>query len=109
MVRLLNRFIQLRKEKKLTIQNIADLLGIAKSTYASYETGYRQPPIDALIKIADFYQISLDTLVGRHYTMDIHLDRLNDADYRLCVDNQPLTDDERKEIIAYLKVRRGLS
>lgn len=103
-----DQFIALRKRKKLTIQNMADVLGIAKSTYASYETGYRQPPIDALIKIADFFNVSLDILVARHHTPNVHLDQMPPTDYRLFIDDEELTADELKEIIAFIKVKRGL-
>lgn len=87
---------------------MADALGIAKSTYASYETGYRQPPIDVLIKIADFFTVSLDTLVNRRYTANIHLDEVNCGDYKLYIDGIELKNDEIKEIIAYVKVKRSL-
>ncbi|WP_332237403.1 helix-turn-helix domain-containing protein [Sporolactobacillus sp. KGMB 08714] len=103
-----DKLIELRKRKNLTIQNMADAIGIAKSTYASYETGYRQPPIDVLIKIADFFAVSLDTLVNRHHTAAIHLDRANSGDYRVYIDNSELKNDEIKEIIAYVKVKRKL-
>ncbi|MDF2910462.1 MAG: family transcriptional regulator [Sporolactobacillus laevolacticus] len=106
---MLEQLIELRKCKKLTIQNMADVLGIAKSTYASYETGYRQPPIDALVKIADFFNVSLDLLVDRHHTSDVHLDQMHPGDSRLFIDGEELTADELKEFIAYIKVKRGLS
>jgi transcriptional regulator with XRE-family HTH domain len=106
---MLDQLITLRKQKKLTIQNMADVLGIAKSTYASYETGYRQPPIDALIKIADFFKTSLDALVDRPYKPNIHLDQPQGADFRLLIDEETLTEEERKEIIAFIKVKRTLA
>jgi transcriptional regulator with XRE-family HTH domain len=106
---MLDQLIALRKQKNLTIQNMADVLGIAKSTYASYETGYRQPPIDALIKIADFFKTSLDALVDRPYKPNIHLDHHQEANYHLIIDGEALTEEERKEIIAFIKVKRNLA
>ncbi|SFG47013.1 helix-turn-helix domain-containing protein [Sporolactobacillus nakayamae] len=106
---MLDQLIALRKKKKLTIQNMADILGIAKSTYASYETGYRQPPIDALIKIADFFKTSLDTLVDRPYKPNIHLDQPQEANCCLIIDGEALTEEEQKEIVAFIKVRRNLN
>ncbi|GEB77349.1 helix-turn-helix domain-containing protein [Sporolactobacillus inulinus] len=106
---MLDQLIALRKQKNLTIQNMADVLGIAKSTYASYESGYRQPPIDALIKIADFFSISLDRLVDRHFEPDIHLDQPQDARCRFIIDDEALTEEERREIIAFIKVKRSLA
>lgn len=103
------QLIALRKQKNLTIQNMADALGIAKSTYASYESGYRQPPIDALIKIADFFSLSLDRLVDRPFEATIHLDHPQNERCRLSIDGQALTEAERKEIIAFIKVKRSLA
>jgi len=41
------------------------MLGIRQTTYSKYELGKINVPIDMLIKIADFYHVSLDYLVGR--------------------------------------------
>jgi transcriptional regulator with XRE-family HTH domain len=41
-----------RREKKLTQQQVADLLGVAKSTYCQYETGASEPNILRLKKLA---------------------------------------------------------
>ncbi|MCL6587740.1 MAG: helix-turn-helix transcriptional regulator, partial [Anoxybacillus sp.] len=42
------RLSELRKKKKWSLQYIADQLNIAKSTYAGYESGYRQPSLEAV-------------------------------------------------------------
>ncbi|WP_240763031.1 helix-turn-helix domain-containing protein [Paenibacillus thalictri] len=55
---------QLRKHKGWSIQHMADLLGIAKSTYAGYETGYREPSLDMLRKAASILQVSVDELLS---------------------------------------------
>lgn len=56
----------LRKEHALSQQKIADILGIPQRRYSNYETGTSEPNIETLIKIADYYKISLDYLVGRY-------------------------------------------
>ena len=43
----------------------AEYLSIARSTYRNYENGNRNIPIEILIKIVDFYKVSLDYIVGR--------------------------------------------
>ena len=48
-----------------TMQDFCKASGISFSTYQNYETGKRIPTADMLIKLADFYQVSLDYLVGR--------------------------------------------
>ncbi|KYC82627.1 helix-turn-helix domain-containing protein [Bacillus sp. FSL W8-0445] len=54
---------KLREERKLKQQDVADKLGIARTTYASYEQGKREPDHATLVKIADFFGVSLDFLL----------------------------------------------
>lgn len=58
----------LRKSKKLSQQQLADSIGIKQRAYSYYETGQSSPPLDVVIKLAKYYQISIDVLVG--YTLD---------------------------------------
>ncbi len=72
-------YIQEQETKKIIIAKLKELratkgypqsivafdLGIARSTYACYESGKNEPDIHTLIKIADYYNVSLDYLVGR--------------------------------------------
>lgn len=51
-------------------QDIANKLGVSRSTYANYESGRRAPDIDTLIHLADIYGISLDELIGHHVKKD---------------------------------------
>ena len=71
----------LRKELNLTQENLADKLNISRSGYAHYESGDRKPSIDILIIIADFYNVSLDYLVGRTSMRNINYDESNNNIY----------------------------
>lgn len=62
---------KLRKRNKKTQKEIAEALNITSRAYGNYETGIREPSIDILIKIADYYEISLDILVGRYEKREI--------------------------------------
>ena len=59
----------LREEHKLSQQQIADSLGLKQRTYSHYETGNSEPSLEILTKLAKFFRVSLDTLVG--YAFDI--------------------------------------
>lgn len=59
------RMKQLRKEKKLTQQQLADQFSVKLRTYQGYEYGESYPEVAKLIAIADFFDVSLDYLVGR--------------------------------------------
>lgn len=55
----------LREDRDLTQKELAALLNIEQTTYSKYELGKINIPIEAFIKLADFYDTSIDYLVGR--------------------------------------------
>lgn len=58
------RLKKLREENMLTQQVVADYLHIRQNTYSQYETAQRQVPIEILIALSDFYDVSVDYLLG---------------------------------------------
>lgn len=60
-----NQMKALRKVNGITQQTLAKALGIGQTTVANYENGVRLPDLDMLIRIANYFGISVDTLVGR--------------------------------------------
>ena len=58
---------ELRKENKKNQTEIALSLHLSQQTYAKYELGQLEPSIDTLCKLADYYGVSLDYLVGRDF------------------------------------------
>lgn len=62
---LAKRLAALRKEKALTQEQLARFLGISRSRLSLYEIGKREPDHHTLQKIADFFHVSLDYLLGR--------------------------------------------
>lgn len=59
------RIRDMREDNDLTQQQIAKLLLCDQSLYSKYERGEREIPLHLLIKLADYYNTSLDYLVGR--------------------------------------------
>lgn len=59
------RIRDLREDKDLTQQEIADMLFINRRTYAAYENGINSMTPETLCKIADIYETSVDYLLGR--------------------------------------------
>lgn len=55
----------LRKEKNLTQKELAQALSITVSTLSHWECDYQEPNFDDLIMIADYFDVSLDYLLGR--------------------------------------------
>ncbi|MGH2152919.1 helix-turn-helix domain-containing protein, partial [Enterococcus faecalis] len=58
----------LRTEKKLTQQDVADYLGITRPAYTAYESGKRQPDFETLQKLATLFDVTTVFLLGRNHT-----------------------------------------
>lgn len=54
------RLKELREERGLTQKEIANVLNVKQNTYSQYENGQRQLPIESLILIAKYYNVSTD-------------------------------------------------
>ena len=59
------RLKELRKKKNISQLRLATELNTTQNTISRYETGEREPGIDELIKIADYFNVSVDYLIGR--------------------------------------------
>lgn len=59
------RLKELRKNKGLKQQEIAELLGVKRNTYSDWENGKTEPSFENLIKLADLLEVTLDWLFGR--------------------------------------------
>lgn len=55
----------LRVEKRINQSDVAEFLNVDRSTYGKYETGDSSPDYDKLVRLADYFQVSLDWLLGR--------------------------------------------
>jgi transcriptional regulator with XRE-family HTH domain len=59
------RIKSLREERKITQQELARYLGVSQKTISNYENGERSPDPDTLRKIADYFDVTVDYLLGR--------------------------------------------
>lgn len=55
----------LRIDKGYTQKQVAEYLNIKQNTYSQYEIGVLNYPVDVVVKLADFYGVSTDYLLGR--------------------------------------------
>lgn len=65
MTKLPERLLGLREEWHLSQKALVKEMGLALNTYVRYERGEREPTASVLVQIADFYDVTLDYLVGR--------------------------------------------
>ena len=67
----MNRLKLLRKEAKKTQEEIANFINTTQTTYSRYEAEMSEPTLETLIKLADYYKVSLDYLIGRNYKNEL--------------------------------------
>ena len=60
-----NRLKELRTSKKMTQDDMANLLNIKRQTYSAYERGISFPDINSVSYMADFFNVSVDYILGK--------------------------------------------
>ena len=100
----------LREEKGISPEKLAEDIGFAKSTVWAYESGKKQISVSHLARLADYFEVSVDNLLDREERrIDLDLQNLTSiADYNLLLDNKPLNHDEIAEAASYIKVKRRM-
>lgn len=90
----------LRKRKNLTQKEVADAVGITFQTYSYYETGRTKPTPEMLCKLADFFGVTVDELLGRSSPLfdDARVERPEILDFY-----DQLTYEEQQQVIGYIK------
>ncbi len=116
------RLKALRKEKLKTQEDMSKVLGVTRSTYTNYERGYINPPTTTVEKLAKYFGVSVDYLLGKtNFTthnekkeapndimdvskqLNIMLEYLNDDSAALTLDGELLDDDSRELLISSLE------
>ncbi|HIP37278.1 MAG TPA: helix-turn-helix domain-containing protein [Crocinitomix sp.] len=63
-----NNLKALRKSKKISQEELANILGLTRSSYSGYENGVAEPNLQNLIKFSDFYKIPIDKLIKDNFS-----------------------------------------
>jgi transcriptional regulator with XRE-family HTH domain len=85
-----DRLKRLRTERKITQSELGKLFGISSSTIGMYEQNRREPDAQTLIKIAEYFEVSTDYLLGNDEKPSAVSEQKN----------KPLSDEDAKLIIA---------
>ncbi|HEY0826868.1 MAG TPA: helix-turn-helix transcriptional regulator [Bacilli bacterium] len=117
-----NRIAALRDKQKLTQEQLSVSLGISRAALSHYEKNRREPDYETLIKIANYFKVSMDYLVGRTNHPEVQLNEeirefvntldLSDEEvlskFSLAVDGKKLTVEEAKRFIAFVRAERSM-
>lgn len=94
---------KLRESKKLTQADVASALQIGRSTYTKYESGKSKPVSEMLIKIADYFGVSIDYLLGRSNTQKFNESKIETKTY-YNLDVTGLPDEALKQVEDYIEL-----
>lgn len=92
-----------RLRKGLSQVQLAEQLGIAKSTYSMYESGKREPNMQTIKKIADILDVSTDELLGMDELCDYALQVIAQRTIAAHLDTDDLTEAELKDVANYIE------
>lgn len=101
-----DRLRLIRKEHKLTQQNIADVLGIDRTTYTVYELGTTTPSPATLVKLSQIYNVTVGYLIGVEENRPELRKNLDDAKSLATLNSDPISllKKEERELLLYFRV-----
>ncbi|MDI9478918.1 MAG: helix-turn-helix transcriptional regulator [Bacillota bacterium] len=112
------RIKQLRKENKITQEELGKMFGMVKSTISLYENGKSNPDDEIKQKIADQFNVSIDWLLGRtderrtadeiiaeYKEKELEFEELFDR-FNIYFEGRKLTEKDKKSIISFLQMLR---
>ena len=108
----MNRIKELRNEKGITQADLAKILKISDRAVGYYETGDREPDYTTLLKIAEYFDVSIDYLLGR---VDVRKEATSapaDKEFVAFYEGYKDLDDADKEILkatldAFVRAKKG--
>lgn len=100
------RLKELRNERDLTLEEVAEVIGVSTSALSGWEHGYRKPNIDVMKKISSLYQTSVDYIIGLTDDKDPKPVTMNAKEFLmkkgLHWDGKHLSDEELRSMRAVL-------
>ena len=101
----IERLKKLRKKEKLTQKDIATFLNISQPAYQQFESGKKKMNLETMEKLADYFNVSIDYLLGKTDIpdFDLEIDIDNAIDNSVAYDGTPITDNDREIIKDFLK------
>lgn len=118
-----DKIAALREKRGLTQEDLASKIGISRASLSHYEKNRREPDYTTLTKLADFFHVSVDYLLGRTADSasitDIGVrdfaENLELSDEQLLekfaftVDGRKLTPEESRRFIAFIRAERSMN
>lgn len=88
------KLLELRSEKKLSQREVAKIFNVSQGTYNNWENSRTQPSLEQLIALADFFEVSVDYLIGRTDCYHEHIEHTQNYNHKILLQ---LFDEYNKE------------
>lgn len=113
----------LREKRGLTQEDLANKIGISRASLSHYEKNRREPDYTTMTKLADFFHVSVDYLLGRtseptqvtdmairdlSENLELSDEQLLDK-FSFTVDGRKLTPEESRRFIAFIRADRSMN
>lgn len=96
---------ELREKANLRQEEIANIIKISKNGYCNYENKKRKIPHDVLENLANYYNVTIDFLIGREF---LGGQQITEEEYELLELFRQLTGSEQKRLIGYAKFQTSM-
>jgi transcriptional regulator with XRE-family HTH domain len=108
---------QLRVEKKLSMRELGEKIGISHAHISKLESGINSPSVELLEKLAEFFDIDVSYFFSKEdegftinessvlYSTDLSVESLKE-NFNLEIDGKPATDEEIEEMIKHIRLYR---
>nr|DAL47596.1 MAG TPA_asm: Repressor protein CI [Caudoviricetes sp.] len=103
----MNILRELRTKKGVYQKDVAKYLGVDRTTYVKYERGDSEPSIDIIKKLANYFDVTVDFLVGKEKKANTLDEQLSGIEFALYGEIHDLTDDEKQDILSYVKFKKS--
>lgn len=102
----MNRIAALRKLQKLSQKDFGSIIGVAQNTISNWENGNREPDFDTALRIADYFNVTVDYLLGRDEEKPptVISEEQNSMDEALMKYVRSMTPDQKQMLLAQMRV-----
>lgn len=99
---MIKNLAKIRKEFAKTQKDMAEILNISKPTYNHYESGRYEPSLETMVKLADYFNCSVDYLLGHQINDPTRQKEATFLQRQLCNDILALDEDDCGRVEAYI-------
>lgn len=105
-----NRIRELRKQRKITMKQLGEIVGLAESTISQYENEKRQPDNETVFRLSEYFDVTVGYLLGvekeKTPTISGERDVLDEIDIAFYGDYKELTEDDKETVRDMVRVMR---